>query len=43
LAHVPEDQTFNRLSLDLRVRQMKLIQRWMEEVVNDILESETTA
>jgi len=32
LAHLPPDQTFNSLSLDLRLRQMKLIQDWMTEI-----------
>ena len=32
LAHLPLEQTFNRLSLDLRLRQMKLIQEWMVEI-----------
>ena len=32
LAHLPHEQTYNRLSLDLRLRQMKLIQKWMAEI-----------
>jgi len=32
LAHLPNEQTYNRLSLDLRLRQMKLIQEWMIEI-----------
>jgi DNA-binding PadR family transcriptional regulator len=32
LAQLPNEQTFNRLSLDLRLRQMKLIMAWMEEL-----------
>jgi len=32
LAHLPSEQTYNRLSLDLRLRQMKLIQEWMAEI-----------
>jgi DNA-binding PadR family transcriptional regulator len=32
LAHLPQEQTYNRLSLDLRLRQMKLIQDWMAEI-----------
>jgi hypothetical protein len=32
LADVPADQIFNRLSLDLRLRQMQLIQKWMSEI-----------
>ena len=34
LTHLPPEQTFNRLSLDLRLRQMKLIQKWMDEIKN---------
>jgi DNA-binding PadR family transcriptional regulator len=32
LAHLPPEQPYNRLSLDLRLRQMKLIQEWMAEI-----------
>jgi len=32
IIHLPPDQIFNRLSLDLRLRQMKLIQEWMAEI-----------
>ena len=32
LAGLPHEQTYNRLSLDLRLRQMKLIQEWMAEI-----------
>jgi DNA-binding PadR family transcriptional regulator len=32
LAHLPPEQTYNQLSLDLRLRQMKLIQEWMMEI-----------
>jgi DNA-binding PadR family transcriptional regulator len=32
LAHLPSEQTYNWLSLDLRLRQMKLIQEWMAEI-----------
>jgi DNA-binding PadR family transcriptional regulator len=32
LEHLPSEQIFNRLSLDLRLRQMRLIQNWMEEI-----------
>lgn len=32
LEHVPAEQTFNRLSLDLRLRQMQVIQNWMAEI-----------
>ena len=30
--HLSSDQPYNRLSLDLRLRQMKLIQSWMVEI-----------
>jgi DNA-binding PadR family transcriptional regulator len=32
LAYLPDEQNFNRLSLDLRLRQMKLIEEWMIEI-----------
>ncbi len=32
LAHLPDEQIYNRLSLDLRLRQMKLIEEWMTEI-----------
>jgi DNA-binding PadR family transcriptional regulator len=32
IEHLPPDQVFNRLSLDLRLQQMRLIQNWMAEV-----------
>jgi len=32
LEHLPPEQTFNRLSLDLRLQQMQLIQNWMAEI-----------
>jgi DNA-binding PadR family transcriptional regulator len=32
LEHLPPDQLFNRLSLDLRLQQMRLIQNWMAEI-----------
>ena len=32
LTHLPPSQPYNRLSLDLRLRQMKLIQEWMAEI-----------
>ena len=32
LEHLPPDQVFNRLSLDLRLQQMRLIQNWMAEI-----------
>ena len=32
LEHLPPDQTFNRLSLDLRLQQMRLIQNWMTKI-----------
>ncbi len=32
LTHLPPDQMYNRLSLDLRLRQLRLIQDWMREI-----------
>ena len=32
LEHLPREQVFNRLSLDLRVRQLRLIQNWISEI-----------
>jgi len=32
LAKMPESQVFNRMSLDLRVRQMELIRVWLREI-----------
>lgn len=32
LEHLPSEQIFNRLSLDLRLQQMRLIQNWMAEI-----------
>jgi len=32
LEHLPSDQLFNRLSLDLRLQQMRLIENWMAEI-----------
>ena len=32
LEHLPPDQVFNRLSLNLRLQQMRLIQNWMAEI-----------
>ena len=32
LSHLPPGQTYNRLSLDLRLRQLRLIQDWMREI-----------
>ncbi|HJQ13212.1 MAG TPA: PadR family transcriptional regulator [Anaerolineales bacterium] len=32
LEHLPSDQVFNHLSLDLRLQQMRLIQNWMAEI-----------
>lgn len=32
LEHLSPDQAFNRLSLDLRLQQMRLIQTWMAEI-----------
>lgn len=36
LEHLPPDQVFNRLSLDLRLQQMRLIQTWMAEIRTQI-------
>lgn len=36
LAHLPSEQIYNRLSLDLRLRQMKLIQQWVAEIKTQI-------
>lgn len=32
LEHLPSEQVFNRLSLDLRLQQIRLIQNWMAEI-----------
>lgn len=32
IEHLPPEQTYNRLSLDLRLQQMKLIENWMAEI-----------
>lgn len=32
LEHLPPEQVYNRLSLDLRLQQMRLIQGWMKEI-----------
>lgn len=32
LENLPPEQIYNRLSLDLRLQQMRLIQNWMEEI-----------
>jgi DNA-binding PadR family transcriptional regulator len=32
LEHLPPDQVYNRLSLDLRLQQMRLIHGWMAEI-----------
>jgi PadR family transcriptional regulator, regulatory protein AphA len=34
IASLPAEQAYNHLSLDLRLRQMKLIQEWMGEIKN---------
>jgi len=36
--YLPYDQQFNHLSLDLRLRQMKLIQEWMMDVRTKIID-----
>ena len=37
LENLPAEQQFNRLSLDFRLRQMKLIQKWMSDIKTQIL------
>lgn len=37
LAPIPSEQRFNRFSLDLRLRQMKLIQEWISEIKAQII------
>ncbi|MEO5887214.1 MAG: PadR family transcriptional regulator [Anaerolineales bacterium] len=37
--NLPPEQQFNHLSLDLRLRQMKLIQEWMMDVKTKIIDS----
>jgi hypothetical protein len=32
ISRLPPHQTYNRLSLDLRLRQLLLIQDWMREI-----------
>lgn len=32
IEHLPPEQIYNRLSLDLRLQQMKLIETWMSEI-----------
>lgn len=32
IEHLPPEQIYNRLSLDLRLQQMKLIENWMSEI-----------
>ncbi|HRQ33070.1 MAG TPA: PadR family transcriptional regulator [Anaerolineales bacterium] len=32
IEHLPPEQIFNRLSLDLRLQQLRLIQNWMAEI-----------
>ena len=39
LANLPPEQQFNQLSLDLRLRQMILIQEWMNELRTKIFDS----
>jgi len=40
LANLPPEQQFNQLSLDLRLRQMKLIQEWMSDIETKIFDFE---
>lgn len=37
IKHLPLEQIFNRFSLDLRLRQMRLIQNWMAEIRTQFL------
>jgi len=39
LTNLPPEQQFNQLSLDLRYRQMKLIQEWMRDIKIKIIDS----
>lgn len=39
IAHLPAEQQFNHLSLDLRLRQMELIEEWMQDVKKRTLNS----
>ncbi len=32
IEHLPPEQTYNRLSLDLRLQQMQSVQRWMSDI-----------
>jgi DNA-binding PadR family transcriptional regulator len=32
LSQLPESQTYNRLSIDLRLRQMELVRAWLREI-----------
>ena len=38
IANLPPEQQFNHLSLDLRLRQMKLIQQWMSDIKTNLLD-----
>jgi DNA-binding PadR family transcriptional regulator len=39
LVNLPPEQQFNQLSLDLRYRQMKLIQEWISDIKTKIIDS----
>jgi DNA-binding PadR family transcriptional regulator len=39
LANLPPEQEFNQFSLDLRLRQMKLIQEWMGDIKAAMIDS----
>jgi PadR family transcriptional regulator, regulatory protein AphA len=39
LTNLPPEQQFNQLSLDLRLRQMQLIQEWMRDIKTKIIDS----
>jgi len=38
LANLPHEQQFNQLSLDLRLRQMKLIQEWIRDIKTKVID-----
>jgi DNA-binding PadR family transcriptional regulator len=38
VSNLPPEQKFNHFSLDLRLRQMKLIQDWMKEIKSTIID-----
>ena len=42
ISRLPFEQTYNRLSLELRLRQLRLIQAWMQEIQTQFNISEDT-